>query len=58
MTNELGFLGFLIYTFWIWLWGLLLGYILWAPDRPFKDGLVDGLVFGPLVRLFRRMRGR
>jgi hypothetical protein len=23
--------------------GLMVGYIIWAPDTPFKKGLVDGL---------------
>jgi hypothetical protein len=23
--------------------GLVVGYILWAPETPFKQGLVDGL---------------
>lgn len=25
--------------------GFILGYILWAPNTPFKQGFIDGLTF-------------
>ena len=27
----------------MWLQGLVVGYIIWAPTTPFKKGLLDGL---------------
>jgi hypothetical protein len=30
--------------------GLLLGYIIWAPSTPFKEGVMDGLTFRFLWR--------
>ena len=26
-----------------WIDGIILGYILWAPRSPYKQGLIDGL---------------
>lgn len=27
----------------MWAQGIILGYVIWAPKTPFKQGLVDGL---------------
>jgi predicted PurR-regulated permease PerM len=44
----------LLYTVWLYGMGILLGYILWAPTTPFKRGLMDGFMLGPLVRFIQR----
>ncbi|CAB4129997.1 hypothetical protein UFOVP116_218 [uncultured Caudovirales phage] len=33
-----------------WAQGVLLGYILWAPETAFKRGFIDGLTFKFLRR--------
>lgn len=33
-----------------WTQGVLLGYILWAPETNFKRGFIDGLTFKFLRR--------
>ena len=33
-----------------WTQGVLLGYILWAPETDFKRGFIDGLTFKFLRR--------
>ncbi len=33
-----------------WSQGVLLGYILWAPETEFKRGFIDGLTFKFLRR--------
>ena len=39
MTDfEIAVLSLLMYT-----QGMILGYIIWAPTTPFKQGLIDGL---------------
>lgn len=34
-----------ILTIVVWLNGIFLGYLLWAPNTAFKRGLIDGLTF-------------
>lgn len=38
-----------------WVNGFTLGYILWAPLTPFKQGLLDGLGFKWLISIFRKV---
>lgn len=33
------------YILLVWLNGILLGYIIWAPMTSFKQGFIDGLSF-------------
>jgi hypothetical protein len=35
--------------------GLLLGYLLWAPETEFKKGFKDGLELGPIRRFFAKV---
>jgi hypothetical protein len=35
--------GIALLAYYSWICGVLVGYIIWAPETPFKKGFVDGL---------------
>jgi len=41
-----------ILLFYVWICGVVLGYILWAPDTRFKRGLIEGLSLHFIWRRF------
>lgn len=52
------FWEFILYTVLMYGTGLLLGYIWWAPLTPFKQGLMDGFMFKPLIKLLRDRKSK
>jgi hypothetical protein len=45
-----------LFAIFMWLNGILLGYVLWAPLTPFKQGFIDGITLKFLWDKFKKVK--